>query len=148
MARVKDSSFELMELGYLLLSSAQLKNVNITATGTTDFLTAAEFRELGINITVGTPTGTSPTLTITFNIYDPLLGSGTPIQTITITATALTAAALVRFSIKNGIASVSIGNTITNLGQVGSLPMLWTVTFTVGGTTPSFPVSATYEMRR
>lgn len=119
----------------------------ITSSILSDYVAADEYSEVAVNINVGTPSGTSPTLTITFIFLDPI-NMSTKILTLTLTATALTAAALVRFVIKDGVATVWINGSATNLGTVGPVPMAFRVGFTVGGTSPSWPVEATYELRR
>jgi hypothetical protein len=120
----------------------------ITATTKTDVLSTDQYHELALNFVVGTPTGTSPTLSISLLILDPVeSANGTPL-TIPLTATALTAAANIRAVItRDGTLTVWINGSATNIGKVG-VPMIWQILLTVGGTTPSFPVLATYETRQ
>jgi hypothetical protein len=120
----------------------------ITATTKTDVLNTDQYHELALNFVVGSPTGTSPTLSISLLILDPVeSANGTPL-TVTLTATALTAAANVRAVItRDGTLTVWTNGTATTIGKVG-VPMMWQVLLTLGGTTPSFPILATYEARQ
>jgi hypothetical protein len=128
--------------------SSSTTQAAITATTKTDVLCTDQYHELTLNFVVGTPTGTSPTLSISLLILDPVeSANGTPL-TVTLTATALTAATNVRAVItRDGTLTVWINGTATTIGKVG-VPMMWQILFTLGGTSPSFPVLATYETRQ
>jgi hypothetical protein len=120
----------------------------ITATTKTDVLSTDQYHELALNFVVGVPTGTSPTLSISLLILDPVESANATPLTVALTATALTAAANIRAIItRDGILTVWINGTATTIGKVG-VPMMWQVLLTLGGTTPSFPILATYEARQ
>ena len=123
----------------------------ITSNISSNAIGCAKYKELAVNIKVGTPSGTSPTLSISFLVYDPQLGYGGPpvaILTFNLTPTALSAAATLRLVISNGVATLWNGSTSTTLGNL-SVPALWGLSFTVGGTSPSWPIdNLDYEARK
>lgn len=113
-----------------------------TATFLSDVIKIPWLRELILNFNIGAPGGTSPTLSIALLIYDMM--EGNTILTLTLTATDLAAAATVRFVATPTGSTVWINGTATALGLSG-VPRFFQVQFTIGGTSPTWPIAAVYE---
>ncbi len=128
----------------------------ITASVFTDRVASRNAKELALNFTIASVSGTSPTLAIEFLMLDVMEPSNgttgippTPLPPAVVTLTIdskITTASTARFVISNGQGIIWKNNVATTIGPM-NVPMLWQVRLKVGGTTPSFSIIATLEER-
>ncbi|HTT35101.1 MAG TPA: hypothetical protein VMH78_04455 [Thermoplasmata archaeon] len=164
--RIEQSDFA---INYLAVAGKYLTNSGAVATGAsatgpvgasvlTDWIKAMGYRELAVNLTVGAPTGSSPTLSLKFLVLDPIESSNgvstgntnPPVVTLPLTPAALTGAAHLRLVIAGGTATVWVNDVPTTLGAL-DVPSAWQLQLTVGGSYGSgqgWGVIGTYELRR
>jgi len=92
-----------------------LSNASITSNGSSSNYNAGPYKNFLVTIYVGSVSGTSPSLTVYFNAYDPNSGQSIPMASVTLTSTGGTYIYVHDFP----------GN-------------LFNISWTVGGTSPSF----------
>ncbi|MEM3958603.1 MAG: hypothetical protein QXO47_10440 [Thermoproteota archaeon] len=126
----------------------------LTATTVSDPVVLVEPRELALNFTVQSVSGTSPTLDIYLDILDPVQPQNKnvtstenpPLLSLKLDPTQITGAQTLRVVIAYGTATAWEGGTATVLGNL-NVPVRFQVRFVIGGTSPSFGVIATFEAR-
>jgi hypothetical protein len=127
----------------------------LTGTTATDPVVTQSQKELAINITVQSVSGTSPTLDVYLDVLDPIepqnsnlvAGQNTPVASVDLDSSQITSAqSNMRAVIANGQLMVWQGNSATNLGAF-NVPMRWQLRFVIGGLSPSFGIIATFEAR-
>jgi hypothetical protein len=127
----------------------------LTASTVCDYVQTPNHKELAVNLTIKAVSGTSPALTVYFDILDPIEPQNVnvnsaeqpPVLELKLNSTAISAApTTIRLVIANGVATVWINGTATVLGNM-NVPYIWQVRFVISGTTPSFSITGTYEAR-
>jgi hypothetical protein len=154
---------------YLTVLGKYLTSTNIIATSGTftgplktntvcDYVYTPNHKELAINLTIVSVSGTSPTLTAYFDALDPIEPQNVninsterpPVLELKFNSTAITGATRSRLVIANGVATAWISNasttTSTTLGNM-NVPYIWQIRFAISGTSPSYSITGTYEAR-
>lgn len=140
----------------MAIANTNVTTGNLTVTTISDPITLVEQKELAINVTVQSISGTTPTLDVYLDVLDPIESqnknvysfANNPVVSVKLDPTQITTTPVnLRAIIANGQLVVWEGNTATNLGAF-NVPMKWQVRFVIGGTSPSYGIIATYEARQ
>ena len=125
----------------------------LTSSNFTDPIASRNAKELALNLTVASGSGT---LAVAFIVLDPMepsngttgVSTGSPPALINLNlGGTLSAPGTLRFVIANGNAVLYFNGIATQLGTM-NVPMFWQVQLQVGGTSPAISVIGTYETRR
>jgi hypothetical protein len=123
----------------------------LTTTTIADWISTPNHRELALNFTIQAGSGT---LDIYLDVLDPIESQNKnysatqnpPLTSLQLDPTQIAGAQTLRVVIANGVATALEGSSATVLRNF-NVPFKWQVRLVIGGSTPSFSITATYEAR-